>query len=257
MTTRTLNLDDNLYRYLLDVSLRETPLMTRLREETAKLPNARWQIAPEQGQFIALLLTLIGARRALEVGTFTGYSALCMATALGEQGRLTCCDLPGDYHLTARRYWREAAVEERIELRLGPALETLRALLDEGLAGQFDLAFIDADKANYPEYLEAALALVRQGGLVLFDNVLWSGRVLEAQPKSADTRGIQQLNLALKNDSAGGLLAAADRRRAERLSQALSEAQRTPHGGLPRACWRNWTNSFTFGERVAAREYMA
>lgn len=141
--------------------------MTRLREETAKLPNARWQIAPEQGQFIALLLTLIGARRALEVGTFTGYSALCMATALGEQGRLTCCDLPGDYHLTARRYWREAAVEERIELRLGPALETLRALLDEGLAGQFDLAFIDADKANYPEYLEAALALVRQGGLVL------------------------------------------------------------------------------------------
>ncbi|CDI89346.1 putative O-methyltransferase [Pseudomonas aeruginosa PA38182] len=124
MTTRTLNLDDNLYRYLLDVSLRETPLMTRLREETAKLPNARWQIAPEQGQFIALLLTLIGARRALEVGTFTGYSALCMATALGEQGRLTCCDLPGDYHLTARRYWREAAVEERIELRLGPALET-------------------------------------------------------------------------------------------------------------------------------------
>ncbi len=188
MTTRTLNLDDNLYRYLLDVSLRETPLMTRLREETAKLPNARWQIAPEQGQFIALLLTLIGARRALEVGTFTGYSALCMATALGEQGRLTCCDLPGDYHLTARRYWREAAVEERIELRLGPALETLRALLDEGLAGQFDLAFIDADKANYPEYLEAALALVRQGGLVLFDNVLWSGRVLEAQPKSADTR---------------------------------------------------------------------
>ncbi|HCF0627129.1 TPA: class I SAM-dependent methyltransferase [Pseudomonas aeruginosa] len=158
-------------------------------------------IAPEQGQFIALLLTLIGARRALEVGTFTGYSALCMATALGEQGRLTCCDLPGDYHLTARRYWREAAVEERIELRLGPALETLRALLDEGLAGQFDLAFIDADKANYPEYLEAALALVRQGGLVLFDNVLWSGRVLEAQPKSADTRGIQQLNLALKNDA--------------------------------------------------------
>ncbi|CEI18721.1 hypothetical protein PAMH19_4544 [Pseudomonas aeruginosa] len=201
MTTRTLNLDDNLYRYLLDVSLRETPLMTRLREETAKLPNARWQIAPEQGQFIALLLTLIGARRALEVGTFTGYSALCMATALGEQGRLTCCDLPGDYHLTARRYWREAAVEERIELRLRAALETLRALLDEGLAGQFDLAFIDADKANYPEYLEAALALVRQGGLVLFDNVLWSGRVLEAQPKSADTRGIQQLNLALKNDA--------------------------------------------------------
>lgn len=201
MTTRTLNLDDNLYRYLLDVSLRETPLMTRLREETAKLPNARWQIAPEQGQFIALLLTLIGARRALEVGTFTGYSALCMATALGEQGRLTCCDLPGDYHLTARRYWREAAVEERLELRLGPALETLRALLDEGLAGQFDLTFIDADKANYPEYLEAALALVRQGGLVLFDNVLWSGRVLEAQPKSADTRGIQQLNLALKNDA--------------------------------------------------------
>ena len=215
MTTRTLNLDDNLYRYLLDVSLRETPLMTRLREETAKLPNARWQIAPEQGQFIALLLTLIGARRALEVGTFTGYSALCMATALGEQGRLTCCDLPGDYHLTARRYWREAAVEERIELRLGPALETLRALLDEGLAGQFDLAFIDADKANYPEYLRPRWRWCARVGWCFRQRAVERPGARSAAEECGYPRH-PAAQPGAEERRAGGLLAAADRRRAER-----------------------------------------
>ncbi|MBS7661357.1 class I SAM-dependent methyltransferase [Pseudomonas lalucatii] len=200
MTNRTLNLDDDLYRYLLDVSLRETPLQARLRAETARLANAQWQIAPEQGQFMALLVKLIGAKRLVEVGTFTGYSALCMAAALPDDGRLICCDIPGDYNAVAERYWREAGLAGRIEQRLAPALETLAALEGEGLAGSIDLIFIDADKANYPAYFEQALRLLRQGGLILFDNTLWSGRVLERSPDSADTRAIQALNLALRDD---------------------------------------------------------
>ncbi|CDF96793.1 MULTISPECIES: class I SAM-dependent methyltransferase [unclassified Pseudomonas] len=200
MTARTLNLDDALYQYLLDVSLRETPLQRRLRDETQALPMARWQIAPEQGQFLALLVKLTGARRLLEVGTFTGYSALCMASALPPDGSLICCDIPGDYNAVALRFWREAGLAERIELRLAPALETLDDLERQGQGDTFDLIFIDADKANYPAYLERALRLLRRGGLVMFDNTLWSGRVLEAQPQSEDTRAIQALNLALKDD---------------------------------------------------------
>ena len=200
MTNRTLNLDSALYQYLLDVSLRETPLLKRLREETAQLSMARWQIAPEQGQFMALLVQLTGARRIVEVGTFTGYSAICMAQAMPEDGRLICCDIPGEYNATAERYWREAGLSSRIEQRLAPALQTLAELEAEGLAGSIDLLFIDADKANSPAYLEHALRLVRQGGLILFDNTLWSGRVLEEHPESADTRAIQALNLALRDD---------------------------------------------------------
>jgi len=198
MTARTLNLDDSLYQYLLDVSLRETSLLTRLREETQTFPMARWQIAPEQGQFLALLVKLTGARRLLEIGTYTGYSALCMAAALPDDGSLICCDIPGDYNAIARRYWHEAGLASRIDLRLAPALDTL-AKLDE--PGQFDLIFIDADKANYSSYLEHALRLLRVGGLAVFDNTLWSGRVLESNPESADTRAIQALNRALKEDT--------------------------------------------------------
>ena len=201
MTARTLNLDDSLYHYLLDVSLRETPLLKRLRDETQALPMARWQVAPEQGQFLALLVKLTGARRLLEIGTFTGYSALCMAAALPDDGSMICCDIPGDYNATARRYWREAGLAERIDLRLAPALETLAELERQGQGGQFDLVFIDADKANYPTYLEHALRLLRVGGLAVFDNTLWSGRVLEERQLSADTRAIQALNRALKDDS--------------------------------------------------------
>jgi predicted O-methyltransferase YrrM len=201
MTARTLNLDDSLYQYLLDVSLRETPLLKRLRDETQALPMARWQVAPEQGQFLALLVKLIGARRVLEVGTFTGYSALCMAEALPEDGSLICCDIPGDYNATALRYWQEAGLAGRIDLRLAPALETLGEIERQGQGGQFDLVFIDADKANYPTYLEHALRLLRVGGLAVFDNTLWSGRVLEENPESADTRAIQALNRALKEDA--------------------------------------------------------
>lgn len=201
MTARTLNLDDSLYHYLLDVSLRETPLLKRLRDETQALPMARWQVAPEQGQFLALLVNLTGARRLLEIGTFTGYSALCMAAALPDDGSLICCDMPGDYNATARRYWQEAGLAGRIDLRLAPALQTLDELERQGQDGRFDLVFIDADKANYPIYLEHALRLLRVGGLAVFDNTLWSGRVLEENPQSADTRAIQALNRALKDDS--------------------------------------------------------
>ncbi|BFT64837.1 class I SAM-dependent methyltransferase [Pseudomonas moorei] len=201
MTARTLNLDDSLYHYLLDVSLRETPLLKRLRDETQALPMARWQVAPEQGQFLALLVKLTGARRLLEIGTFTGYSALCMAAALPDDGSLICCDMPGDYNATARRYWQEAGLAGRIDLRLAPALQTLDELERQGQDGRFDLVFIDADKANYPTYLEHALRLLRVGGLAVFDNTLWSGRVLEENPQSADTRAIQALNRALKDDS--------------------------------------------------------
>ncbi len=201
MTARTLNLDDSLYNYLLDVSLRETPLLRRLRDETQALPMARWQVAPEQGQFLALLVKLTGARRLLEIGTFTGYSALCMAAALPDDGRLICCDTPGEYNATARRYWQEAGLAGRIDLRLAPALQTLAALEQQGQGGCFDLIFIDADKANYPAYLESALHLLRSGGVAVFDNTLWSGRVLEVNPESEDTRAIQALNRALKDDS--------------------------------------------------------
>ncbi|EEZ3329264.1 methyltransferase domain-containing protein, partial [Escherichia coli] len=177
MTTRTLNLDDALYQYLIDVSLRDSPVKARLRAETASLPMSRWQVAPEQGQFLALLVKLTGAKRILEIGTFTGYSALCMAEALPEGGHILCCDLAGEYNDIARSYWRDAGVDSRIELRLGPALATLEGLVAGDQQGSFDLVFIDADKVNYPTYLEHALALLREGGLVVFDNVLWSGRV--------------------------------------------------------------------------------
>ncbi|MET1078055.1 MAG: class I SAM-dependent methyltransferase [Pseudomonas sp.] len=200
MTNRSLNLDEGLYQYLLDVSLRESPLLQRLRAETAALSVARWQIAPEQGQFMALLVQLTGARRLLEIGTFTGYSALCLAQAMPADGQLLCCDIDEQHTAIARRYWQEAGLAERIELRLAPALETLANLERSGQSGSFDLIFIDADKANYPSYLEHALVLLRTGGLLLFDNTLWSGRVLESNPESADTRAIQGLNRRLKND---------------------------------------------------------
>ncbi|WP_417662581.1 O-methyltransferase [Pseudomonas sp.] len=200
MTNRTLNLDQSLYQYLLDVSLRESVLLKQLRDETAELANARWQIAPEQGQFMALLVQLLAPKCIVEVGTFTGYSAICMAQAMPAGGRLICCDLPADYNAIAERYWQQAGVSECIEQRLAPALQTLTELEDEGLTEAVDMIFIDADKANYPQYLEQALRLLKPGGLLLFDNTLWSGRVLELAPESADTRAIQALNLQLKND---------------------------------------------------------
>lgn len=200
MSRRSIEMTDALYAYLLENSLRETGVMRRLREETAGLPGAGMQIAPEQGQFMALLAELIGARHCLEIGTFTGYSALAVAQALPPDGRLIACDVNAKTTAIARRYWQEAGVAGKIELRLAPALETLDALLAEGAAGRFDFAFIDADKANYDAYYESCLALLRDGGLIAVDNVLWGGAVTNPAPGDSDTRAIRALNAKIASD---------------------------------------------------------
>ena len=158
------------------------------------------QIAPEQGQFMALLVKLISAKRIIEVGTFTGYSALCLAKAMGAQGKLICCDINSDWTTMAQRYWQQAGVQRQIDLRIAPASETLQQLIQQGQSGQFDMAFIDADKENYDRYYEQCLQLIRPEGLILLDNVLWSGRVAEPTFQDADTVAIRQLNQKLKQD---------------------------------------------------------
>lgn len=200
MSNRTISLDQELYDYMLKVSLREPDLLRRLRDETAMLPNRSMQIAPEQGQFMAMLVRLMNARRILEIGTFTGYSALCMALALPPDGRIVTCDISQEWTTTARRYWSEAAVEDRITLRLGPAMDTLEALLAAGEGERFDIAFIDADKENYGGYFEHALALVRPGGLILVDNVLWHGSVINPAKDDADTVTIRAFNTWVRDD---------------------------------------------------------
>ncbi len=201
MSNRSITLTDKLYDYLLNVSLREPPLLARLREETAALPMAAMQIAPEQGQFMALLAELTAAKNYLKVGTFTGYSTLCVALALPVDGAVVACDISEDFTAVARRYWAEAGLSGRIDLRLAPALETLDDLLAEGRAGSFDLAFIDADKENYSGYAERVLALLRPGGLMLVDNVLWDGAVADPAKQDNDTKAIRALNDALHADS--------------------------------------------------------
>lgn len=202
MSNRTLTLTDTLYTYLLDVSLRETPLLRQLRDETARHPESQMQIAPEQGQFMALLVRLMGARKALEVGVFTGYSSLVVATALPDDGRLVACDVSDAYTQVARRYWEEAGVTHKIDLRIGAAEETLDALIaDAAEAGTFDFAFVDADKTGYNAYYERALALLRPGGLLVLDNMLRGGRVANPDDTDAGTRTIQALNRKLRDDA--------------------------------------------------------
>lgn len=201
MSNRTIELSDRLYDYLLEVSLREPPLLAELRAETTKLPLGIMQIAPEQGQFMAMLAELIGARRAIEIGTFTGYSALCVAQAMPADGRLIACDISEEFTAIARRYWAKAGVSGKIDLRLAPALETLRGLLAGGEAGRFDFAFIDADKKEYEDYFEAVLKLLRPGGLVTIDNVLWDGAVADPTKTDEDTMAIRKLNEKLRSDS--------------------------------------------------------
>jgi predicted O-methyltransferase YrrM len=201
MSNKTFTLSDSLYRYLLSVSLRDDALRARLREETARDDLARMQTAPEQGQLMALLVKLLGARKALEIGVYTGYSALCVAAALPADGRLIACDISETWTAVAQRYWKEAGVSEKIELRLAPALETLDALIADGESGSFDFAFIDADKENYRNYYERALTLLRPGGLIAVDNTLWSGRVADPADQDADTRAIRAFNEALYRDT--------------------------------------------------------
>jgi O-methyltransferase len=180
--------------------LRDSALKRRLREETAKLPQAGMQISAHQGQQMALLARAVSARRAVEVGTFTGYSALCVAEALPADGKLWCCDVSEEWTRIGRRYWKEAGVDGKIELTIGPARATLDGLLAQGLAGQIDIAFIDANKNDYDAYYERCLTLLRRGGLILIDNVLWGGSVVDRDDTSADTMAIRALNAKLKAD---------------------------------------------------------
>lgn len=200
MSRRTIGVSEELHRYLLDVSVREPEILQRLRDETAALPNARMQISPEQGQLMALLVRLVGARTILEIGTFTGYSALVMALALPADGRLVACDVSEEWTSVGRRYWAEAGVADRINLRLAPAVQTLDGLLEEGAGERFDIVFIDADKESYAAYYEGALRLLRPGGLVLIDNTLWGGAVVDRERNDPDTVAIRAFNAALYSD---------------------------------------------------------
>ena len=198
MSRESIGLKPELQQYLLSVSLPEHPVLAELREETSKLEQRNMQIAPEQGHFMAFLVRALGVSRILEVGTFTGYSALSMALAAGDGARLVCCDVSEEWTAIARRYWKKAGVESRIELRLGPGLGTLDQLVAEGAT--FDFAFIDADKGNYAGYYERCLRLVRQGGVIAVDNTLWSGKVADPAATDADTAAIREFNALVARD---------------------------------------------------------
>jgi predicted O-methyltransferase YrrM len=199
MTTRTLQIDDTLLRYIDTHSLREHPAQSALREATRSHPNAGMQIGADQGQLMALLVRLIGARRTIEIGTFTGYSALAVALALPADGRVLACDISDEYTRVGKPFWKQAGVERKIELVLGPAMATLDARLAAGEAGRYDFAFIDADKTSYDGYYERCLLLLRTGGLIVLDNMLWYGAV--ARPSAdADTLALQALNDKLHHD---------------------------------------------------------
>lgn len=199
MTSRTLPIDDRLYRYVLAHSVREHPELAALREATRDHPHAGMQIGPDQGQFMALLVRLLAAKRTIEIGTFTGYSALAVALALPDGGHLLACDISDEYTRVGRPFWRRAGIEHKIELVLAPARQTLDARLAAGEAGTYDFAFIDADKAGYDAYYERCLQLMRPGGVIAFDNTLWGGAVA-APAQDADTAALQALNDKLHGD---------------------------------------------------------
>jgi predicted O-methyltransferase YrrM len=201
MSNQSIGLNDNLYQYLLANSVREPAILTKLRQETSAHPLVNMQISPEQGQLMGLLVQLIGARKCLEVGVFTGYSSLVVALNLPDDGRIIACDVSEEFTSIARKYWQEAGVNDKIDLHIAPALETLDRLLVNGEAGTFDFAFIDADKNNYAAYYDRCFQLVRQGGLILVDNVLWYGRVadpnMDGDPR---TQAIKQINQQIYHD---------------------------------------------------------
>ena len=200
MSNKTLDLSDNVYAYLLDHSLRESALLAELRRETSELEMSIMQISPEQGQFMALLTKLLGVKRAIEVGVFTGYSSLSVAMAMPADGELIVCDMSEEWTSMARRYWEKAGVADKVTLKIAPALKTLNALLADGQAGKFDFAFIDADKLNYKNYYECCLELIRPGGVIAIDNVLWGGAVADMSDDSEDTRAIRELNDHIHQD---------------------------------------------------------
>ncbi len=200
MSSKTFTLSDRLYDYYRSVSSREPDVLRQLREETARHPMAAMQVSPEQGQFMALLIQLTGAKKILEIGVFTGYSSLWTALALPSDGKLVACDVSEEWTAIARRYWQQAGVANKVDLRLAPALETLEQLLAAGQAEAFDFIFIDADKESYLNYYEQSLQLVRPGGLIAIDNVLWSGRVANGQLQDKSTMAIRALNEKLHHD---------------------------------------------------------
>ncbi len=200
MSNKSIGLSDELHEYMLSVSRRESAVMERLRAETADHPKAQMQIAPEQAQFFQFLLRLIGARRTLEIGVFTGYSALAVAEVLPPSGTIVACDVSEEYTEVARRYWKKAGVADRVDLRIAPAAETLDALLDDGQAGTFDFSFIDADKETYDTYYEQSLKLLRPGGVIALDNVFRDGRVTDPDVEDESVRAIQALNEKLHTD---------------------------------------------------------
>ncbi len=197
---KSITVTESLLSYIHSISLRETGILAALRQETLQMPEGSMQIAPEQGQFMAFLARLIKAQKILEVGVFTGYSSLCLALALPEKGHLIACDISEGYTAIARRYWQLAGVDGKIDLHIAPALQTLDQLLAAGEVETFDLAFIDADKTNYDAYYEKSLQLLRPGGLILIDNVLWSGAVADPSITDADTLALRALNQKLHQD---------------------------------------------------------
>ena len=200
MSIRNFYIDDNIYEYIINNSLRDLPILKKLRDETRKMPDGRMQISSDQGQFMGFLVKLMNATKIIEVGTFTGYSSLVMALALHENGQIISCDISKEYTAVARRFWQEAGVSNKITLLLGLAKDSLVDLIKNGEAGKFDMAFIDADKANYKIYYENCLDLLRPGGLILIDNVLWSGKTANSEEMDADTIAIRELNFALQKD---------------------------------------------------------
>jgi predicted O-methyltransferase YrrM len=200
MSSLSYAIEDDIYRYLIDNSVREPNVLAELRQETLKLPNHNMQISPEHGQFMGLLVRATGAKRAVEVGTYTGYSSIAVAQALPSDGKLICCDISKDYTDIARKYWKKAGVEQKVELRLGPGVQTLDGLIKEGKSGTIDFSFIDADKPGYDNYYERLLTLTRPGGLILLDNIFQGGRILEASSTREGTVAMQALNKKLHAD---------------------------------------------------------
>ncbi|YAI81798.1 MAG: class I SAM-dependent methyltransferase [cyanobacterium endosymbiont of Rhopalodia sterrenbergii] len=201
MANKTLGIEPKLYEYLQLISIREPSILKELRQETADYPMARMQIAPEQGQLMALLVQLMGAKKTIELGVFRGYSSLAVALALPDEGKLIACDISKEYTEIARYYWEKAGVSHKIDLRISPALETLDQLIVEGQSNTFDFAFIDADKSNYDNYYEQVLKLVRPGGLIAIDNVLWGGKTADQSIQDNQTKKIRALNEKIYQDS--------------------------------------------------------
>ena len=200
MPNRMKTISASLLRYLRKTSLRETDVQNELRQVTDKLPESGWAVSPEQGQFLALLVQITGAKNILELGTFTGTSSLAMGLALPIDGQIVTCDMEPDYTNIARNYWIKAGIDKKIELRLGPALSTLDELIKEGPEDYFDMAFIDANKKDYDHYYERVLTLIRPGGLIVIDNVFWSGRILDKNNQEKSTSSIRKLNKKILND---------------------------------------------------------